>query len=122
MIRCDSHACATCPYRRDVPTGLWHDNEYEKLRAYDLPTGEQPASLFLCHCGDGTLCAGWWAVHGGELLAVRLGQITGAVGRLPIVCGDFYASGNEAADAGQRDIQSPSEAAIRAINRLNKRR
>ncbi|WP_336794377.1 DUF6283 family protein [Gordonia malaquae] len=45
--------CESCPYRRDVPSGVWAESEYEKLRAYDAPTGEQPVRLFLCHQYDG---------------------------------------------------------------------
>lgn len=24
--------CASCPYRKDVPSGVWEASEYEKLR------------------------------------------------------------------------------------------
>lgn len=41
--------CASCPYRRDVPSGVWAPEEYEKLRRYDAPTMEQPPQVFLCH-------------------------------------------------------------------------
>lgn len=37
--------CASCPYRRDVPEGVWHPEEYSKLRAYDGSTGEQSPRL-----------------------------------------------------------------------------
>jgi hypothetical protein len=46
-----------------VPSGAWVAEEYAKLPAYDRPTGEQPAGLFLCHQQDGRACAGWVA-HG----------------------------------------------------------
>ena len=27
--------CASCPYRCDVPSGVWHPDEYAKLEVYD---------------------------------------------------------------------------------------
>lgn len=41
--------CSSCPYRRDVPSGLWGANEYAKLRDYDNPTWAQPPGIFQCH-------------------------------------------------------------------------
>lgn len=41
--------CASCPYRRDVPSGIWAAEEYAKLPAYDADTPFQPPHLFLCH-------------------------------------------------------------------------
>jgi Family of unknown function (DUF6283) len=32
--------CATCPYRRSTPAGVWARNEYDSLEAYDGDTGE----------------------------------------------------------------------------------
>nr|WP_280343300.1 DUF6283 family protein [Nocardia neocaledoniensis] len=29
--------CVSCPYRRDVPSGVWDFGEYEKLRGYVPP-------------------------------------------------------------------------------------
>lgn len=84
-----SGACSSCPYRRDVPAGIWHADEYEKLRAYDRDTSEQPMAPFLCHQQDGTLCAGWVAVHGMNLLGLRVGIASGKI-RQPLVhtCGE----------------------------------
>lgn len=39
--------CSSCPYRRDVPSGVWHREEYEKLLQYDDSTEILPA--FMCH-------------------------------------------------------------------------
>jgi hypothetical protein len=44
-----SNPCGSCPYRRDVPSGVWDAAEYEKLPRYDGPMADQPARLFLCH-------------------------------------------------------------------------
>jgi hypothetical protein len=64
--------CGSCPYRRDVPSGIWSRHEYDKLPAYDGPTWGQSPALFMCHQRDGNLCAGWLACHGPqELLALR---------------------------------------------------
>ena len=65
--------CATCPYRLDAPSGLWHPSEYAKLSGYDQETPFQPFDVFLCHQVRDALCAGWCGVHDmGENLAVRI--------------------------------------------------
>jgi hypothetical protein len=28
--------CESCPYRKDVPSGVWSEGEYRKLPQYDL--------------------------------------------------------------------------------------
>jgi hypothetical protein len=120
--------CASCPYRRDVPSGIWAREEYDKLVRYDAPTGEQPTQAFACHqpAEQGkTLCAGWVAVHGTELLALRLGvafyQISDEVfdysTRVPL-----WKSGAEAREHGLRDLDSPSEQALRLQNKITKKR
>lgn len=55
--------CGSCPYRKDVPAGVWSKEEYEKLPPYDGETFEQPPKMFLCHRQDGHTCAGWVATH-----------------------------------------------------------
>lgn len=118
--------CRSCPYRTDVPSGIWHEEEYEKLREYDAPTGDQPLSLFLCHQTDAEdertrLCAGWVGCHGGELLALRIAV---AQGRFPVSVFDYttsvplFESGNEAADHGEAEIDDPSEEAERLIAKI----
>lgn len=103
--------CASCPYRRDVPSGVWAPEEYPKLRAYDAPTGEQPIEGFACHQGDGALCSGWLACHGpAELLAVRVGLMTGSMD--PAVLDystdvPLWGSGEEAASHGEAEIEEP---------------
>ncbi len=65
--------CGSCPYRKDVPSGVWDKSEYEKLPAYDGPTFAQPPGVFMCHQQDGRLCAGWVGCHDmGESLAFRI--------------------------------------------------
>lgn len=65
--------CGSCPYRKDVPSGVWAASEYERLAEYDKSIHEQPMQAFGCHQRDGHLCAGWCGTHGAEnLLGFRL--------------------------------------------------
>jgi len=112
--------CSTCPYRLDVPSGVWASHEYEKLRPYDLPTGDQPVGTFGCHATPEHYCHGWAVVHssrGGqhELLALRIWRPKGGI---PPAAVPLFASGNEAADWGQADIEDPSPEALAAVRRL----
>ncbi|MFE7525792.1 DUF6283 family protein [Kitasatospora sp. NPDC057542] len=122
--------CDSCPYRRDVPSGIWAAEEYEKLRAYDAPTGEQPTAMFQCHQNDADsqasrVCAGWAGCHGEALLAPRIALLTAAmdgptleavvtyVSPVPL-----FSSGAEAADHGQADIDRPGPEADRLIDKI----
>jgi len=114
--------CASCPYRRNVPSGVWDATEYSKLPEYDGDMGTQPVAVFHCHQKDGTVCSGWLGHRNpDDLLAVRLGLISG---RLDPSCVDYttdvplFASGAEAAEHGVRDITAPSEAACNTIEKL----
>lgn len=87
--------CASCPYRLDVPPGVWDQSEYEKLRKFDPPAtapdgrpwreGFEPnmsydEAIFFCHQQDETLCAGWVGCHGPEnLLGVIIGVVNGRI-------------------------------------------
>lgn len=117
-----SQPCSACPYRVDVPSGVWAASEYEKLRPYDEPTGSQPFNAFACHATPEHLCRGWAECHSNrghayELLALRMDGIP------PCPAGDvaLFASGNDAADWGQRDIAAPDDAAIVVQARLLKK-
>lgn len=102
--------CGSCPYRCDVPSGIWVQDEYDKLLAYD-PVGMayQDPHVFECHQRDGNLCAGWLACHG-DSLALRLGLSFGDVDPSVI---DYktdvpvFGSGAEAREHGMRDIAAP---------------
>jgi hypothetical protein len=123
--------CDSCPYRRDVPSGIWHFDEYEKLRAFDRDTPYQPPTLFQCHQADlgsnrPRICAGWAGCHDApNLLALRLAVANGRISpdtfravidyQSPI---PLFASGDEAADHGQGDIDNPGEVAARAIAKI----
>lgn len=120
--------CETCPYRKDVPSGVWDISEYVKLVEYDAETSEQPPGVFLCHCGGGSvLCRGWLDVHDKEeSLSLRLGVLMGsldpAIMDLPQSGVPVFGSGRQAAEHGLRDIENPDQTAIAAINKLSRRR
>lgn len=123
-IRPPKVPCGTCPYRRDVPSGLWHRDEYEKLVGYDAPTYHQPHQLFMCHQQDGCLCGGWLLTHGtDDLLALRLyhDRLDPSVWSYgPPVA--VFESGAAAAAHGIAEIDDPSPAALRKIDGLIKQR
>ena len=113
--------CSTCPYRTDVPSGVWAWEEYEKLREYDARTAEQPLAVFACHATPEHLCHGWAVCHTNrgheyDLLALR---IRGAnYDRIPEAAVPLFDSGNDAADHGQANIDDPDEDAIETAERL----
>ena len=117
--------CGSCPYRRDVPSGLWHPDEYAKLSAFDGAIPDQlhngAHGVFMCHQNDGSLCGGWLATHGPEnLLALRLARdVDPAVWNYDAGV-EVFASGAEAALHGLQDVEEPSEEALRKINGLLK--
>ena len=116
--------CGSCPYRADVPSGIWHPDEYAKLPLYDAPTWGQPPSLFMCHQNDGCLCGGWLLTHGRDhLLALRIhgGGVDPSVwDYAPDV--DVFASGAEAAAHGLSDVKCPSPDAQRKMVGLLRQR
>ena len=116
--------CASCPYRKDAPSGLWAQHEYDKLPAYDGEIVDQLRACavadFGCHQRDGNLCAGWLAAHGAQnLLSLRL-----HAGRVPPEMWDYttdvpvFASGAEARAHGMRDMQQPGAKARRLQDKL----
>lgn len=119
--------CGSCPYRTDVASGVWAQDEYEKLPKYDGEIIDQLQSgstgVFLCHQKDGRLCAGWLACHGTDnLLALRLHRdldpaVFDYATDVPV-----FSSGAEAAAHGMRDIEKPGEKASRTIRGLMKKK
>lgn len=115
--------CASCPYRKNVPSGVWDESEYEKLPQYDGDIPEQTTtSIFMCHQQDGCICSGWFAHREPtDLLAVRLGL---AMGRLDPSVLDYttdvplFESGAAAAEHGMKDIMKPSENAGKVIRKM----
>jgi len=126
--RCREQPCETCPYRRDVPSGLWGAHEYNKLPEYDKPTGEQPLGPFHCHTSPNFLCTGWAVCHersgrGKELMALRvLASVTGELVPLPDTTVPLFASGAAAAEHGLRDIHRPGRKALAAMRKIERSR
>ena len=125
-----ARACGSCPYRRDVPSGVWHASEYRKLPAYDNDTMGQPPHLFLCHQQDGRVCAGWAGCHdGAHLLALRVAAMSGTLTDDELTATVDYVSpvplfrsGAEAAAHGLADVDQPDERACRTIDTLTRKR
>lgn len=113
--------CGSCPYRRDVPAGIWEAHEYAKLPPYDRETWEQPFALFFCHQQDGCLCAGWVGCHDtANLLSMRLHPVAPETFTYesPV---SLFASGAEAALHGMSGVASPDIRARQTIAKLERR-
>jgi hypothetical protein len=106
MSEVRSMPCSSCPYRKDVPSGVWAHHEYEKLRDYDAPTAEQPPAVFACHANRGNEY---------DLLALRLWPPPGGVPEAGVA---LFSSGSAAANWGQADIEQPSDEARATTGRL----
>lgn len=108
--------CGSCPYRCDVPPGVWSNSEYAKLPPYDEDTPYQPPHLFMCHQRSGDLCGGWLQAHDpAHLLALRLRPVDpSAYGYTSDV--PCFASGTEAALHG---MQAQTEEARDMVRKLD---
>lgn len=122
--------CGSCPYRLDVPSGVWTADEYEKLPPYDNETPYQPPNVFLCHQKDGRVCAGWAGCHDGtQLLSLRLACMTGAMSRevaeevidyrSPV---ELHPSGTAAAEFGLLEVDDPGPEALELMAALVRKR
>ena len=120
--------CPSCPYRRDVSSGIWEESEYAKLPGYDGDIPDQLAAgatgLFHCHQRTGELCAGWVGCHDmGRNLATRLHfdkldpSVLDYESPVPL-----FSSGAEAAEHGRRDIKGPGVSAEAMIGKLRRLR
>jgi hypothetical protein len=119
--------CPSCPYRRDVPSGIWEEAEYAKLHGYDGDVPDQlinnATGLFFCHQRTDELCAGWVGCHDmPNNLAVRLhynkidaDAVFDYESPVPL-----FASGAEAAEHGRERIENPDEEAQRKIDTLKR--
>jgi len=122
-------SCTACPYRRDVPSGVWAASEYEKLAEYDRETFDQPLAAFYCHATPEVYCHGWAVVgekvnerdHGRDLFALRLAGLQGHFNRqdpMPQEGAPLFDSHTEACEHGKRDIEHPSQEALDTVARL----
>lgn len=126
MLTVRSRPCPSCPYRRDVPSGIWAPEEYRKLPGYDRPTSEQPTALFHCHSREEQVCAGWAGCHDmPNNLSARIAFMRDRIGpdvfdyRSPV---PLFRSGAEAAEHGLRDLEAPGPEAERKIKSLLRQR
>lgn len=123
-LKCAPDPCASCPYRRDTPAGVWAAEEYAKLPAWD---NEQAfAGTFLCHSANiggssNTVCRGWLEVHNRNM-SVRMASFridwnedNSKPTKIPL-----YLSGAIAARAGMRGVRKPGKAAKTVIKKLCK--
>lgn len=120
--------CASCPYRKNVPSGVWDETEYQKLPEYDGETHEQNAvAVFMCHQDDdGSVCSGWLGHRNpDDMLTVRLGLIRGV---LDESCVNYttdvplFESGAAAAAHGLEQYQAPPAAAAAVIKKISHKR
>ena len=124
MSKCRLQPCETCPYRRDVASGVWAAHEYAKLPDYDKPTGEQPIAAFYCHTSPDFLCNGWAICHQSrghafQLLALRFAVLFDSepiVIPAPVL--PLFKSGAEAARHGMKQIERPTRRAASAIRKI----
>ena len=127
--------CDSCPYRRDVPSGVWAASEYAKLPPFDAPTFEQPPAAFFCHqkaVGDdgARLCRGWVGCHDmPNSLGLRMALIAGAIDEATYRAAldyvspvPLFESGAEAAAHGIAEISEPSDEAVRVVAKIYRRR
>lgn len=118
--------CSSCPYRKDVPSGVWDASEYEKLPEFDRPTFEQPAGTFACHQDNGHLCSGWVACHDMEQnlgLRIAIAQEHIDADHMDEILDyetpvELWESGQAARDHGMKEIDDPSDAAIEVAEKL----
>ena len=119
--------CASCPFRQNVPSGVWDESEYEKLKEYDGETHEQTSvATFLCHHGDGQVCSGWLGHRDPlDMLAVRIGI---SLGKLDPSVAEYttsvplFETGAAAAEHGMKEIEAPGPKAAETIKKVIKRR
>ncbi|MFE4309140.1 DUF6283 family protein [Streptomyces sp. NPDC056891] len=127
--------CSFCPYKTEVPSGVWSEEDYAKLPIYDRPTWSQPPRLFQCHVHDrdadgARVCGGWAGCHDmTQSLSLRLAQAFGQISpetaraiRDYVSPVPLFASGAEAAAHGTREIHNPGPDARHAIDKLRRTR
>lgn len=122
--------CGSCPYRLDVPSGIWAAEEYDKLPRYDGPLWTQPPAAFFCHQQDGRLCAGWVGCHDmDDSFGLRMAELNGLVSEEAATAAlnyetsvPLFSSGAEAAAHGRAEIEQPSVKARTVVEKLRSRR
>lgn len=129
MLRPRPSPCASCPFRCDVPSGVWSAQEYEALRDYDGGADEQASSrhglfVFMCHQGDDHLCSGWVGHRDPhELIALRIGVAMGRVVRDVFSYSTsvrLFATGAAACKHGKIRITRPGAKAREMVEKIMK--
>ena len=122
LLKAAKAPCGSCPYRKDVPSGVWDAAEYDKLLVYDediLTQLMRRAGAFMCHQKDGNLCAGWLACHRDNLATLRIGwekyDPTTFTYETTV---PVFASGAEAREHGLKDIAEPGDKARKTMGKL----
>jgi hypothetical protein len=117
--------CVSCPYRKDVPSGIWASQEYDKIEQYDAPTFAQPRGVFMCHQQDESLCRGWLDCHGDSLLSVRMACSTGLLDETQVVEAlvvgpsvPVFATAKEASKHGRKAIARPGPKAQALMDKI----
>jgi len=93
--------CKTCPYRKDVPRGIWTKDEYRNLLAQDR--NEFRGATFLCHQGrklpaeEQGFCVGW-----------LLDQRTRGISSIQLRIHLMMNKDRDAANRQLKDIRPPS--------------
>lgn len=128
-IRINRAPCTSCPYRKDVPSGIWVDEEYDKILPYDNETFAQPPRVFMCHQNDGALCRGWLDCHGPDLLGMRLSCSMGEVDPKELIQAlddgpavPVFETAADAAKHGRKSIKRPGRKAKLLMDKIEIRR
>jgi hypothetical protein len=122
---CAPNPCATCPYRKDVPSGVWAKEEYDKLPNWDNIMGR---GVFLCHNGSAdtkgkVLCRGWMEVHEQNIFVrLAMAQTKFNDANIKPTKVPLYKSGAAARKAGLRDLNRPNLKAMAAVAKIEQRR
>lgn len=123
-LACAANPCASCPYAKTTPPGVWDASEYRKLPAWDEPMNYP--GLFLCHHsnlgGRESVCRGWLEVHSNNIgvrlaMAMRIDLKHREPTKVPL-----YASGAAACRAGLRGVRKPSPKAKAICQKLTRAR
>ena len=119
--------CASCPFRKDCPSGVWSEAEYDKLPGYDGPTYAQSPTVFFCHLSPEDACGGWTATFDmAQNLGLRIISAGYEVDWDAFI--DYkttvavFSSGAEAAEHGKAMIEYPPEEAEAAIAKIARQR
>jgi hypothetical protein len=124
------YPCPSCPYRKDVPSGVWAAEEYDKLPTYDNDTPSQPLGAFYCHLSDNRLCSGWVGCHDmSQSLGLRMAATFGHLSPADVDAAldysspvELFESGAAAAEHGRRRITTPGAETREVIDKLTRRR